>query len=184
MHIPDATREAIELRVGLVDLRLRGRPLGIKLAHGRADRVDAVVELVQLLLRLLLLLVEGLEAVLRAGPGRDREREQARQRDEHRVVETQDVTLRPATEQLGSDKFRISDITWDEKRNRFVAISSQERGIIELDRDGRILYAARLPRGEHRQAEGIAIDGDGKLLIADEGGKARARLTTYPARHP
>jgi uncharacterized protein YjiK len=103
---------------------------------------------------------------------------------EHRVVETQDVTLRPATEQLGSDKFPISDITWDQTRNRFVAISSQERGLIELDRDGRVLYASRLPRGEHRQAEGIAIDRDGKLLIADEGGKARARLTTYPARQP
>ena len=101
---------------------------------------------------------------------------------EHRVIETKDVTLRPATEQLGTDKFRISDITWDQKRDRYVAVAANERAIIELDLDGKLLYASRLPRGEHRQPEGIALDRDEKLLIADEGGRSRARLTIYPAR--
>ena len=101
---------------------------------------------------------------------------------EHRVVEMKDVTLRPATEQLGTDKFRISDITWDQSRARFVAVAAEERAVIELDLDGRILYASSLPRASHRQAEGIALDRDGKLLIADEGGKGQARLTIYPAR--
>jgi len=101
---------------------------------------------------------------------------------EHRVLDMKDVTLRPATEQLGTDKFRISDITWDQSRSRFVAVAAEERAIVEFDAAGKILYVSSLPRGLHRQAEGIALDRDGKLLIADEGGKGDARLTIYSAR--
>jgi hypothetical protein len=37
----------------------------------------------------------------------------------------------------------------------------------------------RLDAERHRQAEGIEITRDGRLLIADEGGRGRARLAVY-----
>lgn len=40
--------------------------------------------------------------------------------------------------------------------------------------------AALLPNG-HRQAEGLEMGANGELLIADEGGKKRARLRIYPS---
>ena len=98
---------------------------------------------------------------------------------EHRVLQMIDVTLRPATEQLGTNGVRITDITWDDPRQRLIAVAAQERALIELDLEGRILYVVRLPRGEHRQPEGVALDSTGKLIIADEGGKGAARMTIY-----
>jgi len=37
----------------------------------------------------------------------------------------------------------------------------------------------RLDKKRHRQAEGIAVTQDGLLIIADEAGKGRARLSVY-----
>jgi len=49
--------------------------------------------------------------------------------------------------------------------------------------DGAVSEAISLgKKGDHKQAEGIEMTRDGRLLIADEGGKGRARLAVYAAR--
>jgi hypothetical protein len=103
---------------------------------------------------------------------------------ERRVTDMIDVTMRPATELLGTDKVRISDIAWDETRQRLIAVAAEERALVELDLTGQILYVAHIPRSQHRQAEGIALDPTGKLIVADEGGKGSAKLTIYEPRQP
>src|SRR5262245_64318 len=103
---------------------------------------------------------------------------------DHRTTNMKDITLRPATELLGTDKLRITDISWVDSRQRFVAIAAEERALIEFDRDGVILYVSFLPRDAHRQPEAVAIDRDGRLIIGDEGGKRSAKLTIYSPRKP
>ena len=59
-------------------------------------------------------------------------------------------------------------------------VAARERVLVEIDTEGAFLDAVVLPdERRHPQAEGVALAGDGRLIIADEGGKGRARLTVY-----
>jgi uncharacterized protein YjiK len=63
-----------------------------------------------------------------------------------------------------------------------LVLAARQRAVVEFDRDGHLLGAARLRGRHHEQPEGIAIMRDGTLLIADEGGSEDATLTLYPYR--
>ena len=59
-------------------------------------------------------------------------------------------------------------------------VAARQRAIMQLSRDGELIDAIILPKKKrHRQAEGVEITGDGRLLIADEGGDGKARLAIY-----
>ena len=67
-------------------------------------------------------------------------------------------------------------------------LAGRARVILELTPDGQPLAAARLNPDLHPQAEGIALSGDGHLLIADEGHgkggrKGPGTLSVYPAEN-
>lgn len=63
-------------------------------------------------------------------------------------------------------------------------IASRQRAIIDMKPNGELINAIILPLADrHRQAEGIEITRDGRLLIADEGGKKKARLSVYTPGH-
>ncbi len=91
------------------------------------------------------------------------------------------VPMRALAGALGTEGFSPSGIEWVADRATFVLVAAREAAIAELGADGRLLAAARLPRRHHRQPEGVAVDGDGRLIIADEGDGRRARLSVYPA---
>ncbi|HUF70144.1 MAG TPA: SdiA-regulated domain-containing protein [Longimicrobiales bacterium] len=63
-----------------------------------------------------------------------------------------------------------------------IVLAARQRAIVELDRNGSVLGAARLRRRYHAQAEGIAVTRDGTLIIADEGDSGTAKLTYYAYR--
>jgi uncharacterized protein YjiK len=79
---------------------------------------------------------------------------------------------------VGAKSFHPSSIEFDERTGRLIVLAGRENAMVELTADG-ILLAARGLGSGHRQAEGSAILADGALLIADEGGDDRARLTCY-----
>ncbi|MEM9209718.1 MAG: SdiA-regulated domain-containing protein, partial [Pseudomonadota bacterium] len=61
-------------------------------------------------------------------------------------------------------------------------VAAREQALIELDGDGKFVTARRLSLAmRHPQAEGIEFTPDGRLILADEGGKSRARLSLYDA---
>jgi len=83
-------------------------------------------------------------------------------------------------------EFRATDLVVDAARGAFLILDSRAGAILEVAMDGGKTRYWRLG-GEHRQAEGLALLDDGRLLVADEGkiGEGRiaaAALTLYPPR--
>ena len=78
------------------------------------------------------------------------------------------------------DGLHPSGIEYDRETDTFLIVAAQEESIIALSRDGTVLGALELRRRNHPQTEGIALAADGTLILADEGGGDRARLTLYP----
>ena len=77
-----------------------------------------------------------------------------------------------------------SGIAVDPGTANLYVIASRQRAIIEMKPNGEMINAIILPLADrHRQAEGIEITRDGRLLIADEGGKKKARLSVYTPGH-
>jgi uncharacterized protein YjiK len=77
-----------------------------------------------------------------------------------------------------------SGIAVDPGTANLYVIASRQRAIIEMKPNGELINAIILPLADrHRQAEGIEITRDGRLLIADEGGKKKARLSVYAPGH-
>jgi uncharacterized protein YjiK len=64
----------------------------------------------------------------------------------------------------------------------WIIVAARDQAVYRVASDGEFRgVIMRLGADRHRQAEGIAITDDGRLLIADEGGRGKARLAVYPA---
>ncbi len=82
------------------------------------------------------------------------------------------------------DKKRISPsgIAVDPQTGERVLVTARQGVLARLTADGVLSEAILLKKkGRHKQAEGIEMTRDGRLLIADEGGGGRARLAVYSA---
>ena len=89
------------------------------------------------------------------------------------------VKLAEVLEKTGGVRFNPSGIEWI-KPDRLVLIAARQRSILEIDLDGRVIAAFKLPLASfHPQTEGIAFDVRGQLILADEGGNKRGRLGVY-----
>jgi len=83
------------------------------------------------------------------------------------------------------DKKRLnpSGIALDPQTGEWLLVAARQDALVRLTSDGALSEARILEKkGRHKQAEGIEMTRDGRLLIADEGGKGRARLAVYAAR--
>jgi uncharacterized protein YjiK len=83
-------------------------------------------------------------------------------------------------EKIGKKHIRPSALVVDPESGHLFGVAGPQRAIFELKPNGELIDAIILPLADrHRQAEGIEITRSGKLLIADEGGKKKARLSVY-----
>lgn len=64
-------------------------------------------------------------------------------------------------------------------KNIFI-LSSQEKCIVELNPDGKILNASKLDEKNHRQPEGLTFLSDLSMVISDEASGKKAELTIIP----
>ena len=84
---------------------------------------------------------------------------------------------------IDSKHVNPSGLTIDTRTGNWLVVAAQQHALFELSPDGDLIdVILRLDEDRHRQAEGIAITGDGRLLIADEGGKGQARLAIYQTK--
>lgn len=101
---------------------------------------------------------------------------------ERRMLPERTIIL-PETEilrKLRLDRLSPSGVTIERKTGNRLIIASRQRVLVEITADGSLVDARHLPLGSrHRQAEGIELAIDGRLLVADEGGSHRARLAVY-----
>ena len=101
-----------------------------------------------------------------------------------RVIDEQTVSipLDDILDKLNSRDFNPSGIALDAVSGHLVVIAARQRALVELTRAGELIEVLRLPLArQHRQAEGIALTRDGRLILADEGGNGKARLAVYGA---
>ena len=77
-------------------------------------------------------------------------------------------------------EFSASDLAIRPDNGNYLLVAGPERGYLEVTPEGRVVVARPLS-ADHPQAEGIAVTGDGLLLIADEAANGRASLTVYAA---
>ena len=98
------------------------------------------------------------------------------------LLEDESVVLpeRQIMKQLRVDRLNPTGITIDRQSGNRIMVASRQRALIELTEDGMLVSARNMPlTNRHRQAEGIELTSDGRLLIADEGGTHKARLAVY-----
>lgn len=81
---------------------------------------------------------------------------------------------------IDKKQVRPSGIAIDPVSGNRVLVAANHGALVTLSPDGTLIDAIILPgRNRHRQAEGVALTTDGRLLIADEGGNGRATLAVY-----
>jgi uncharacterized protein YjiK len=100
----------------------------------------------------------------------------------NRVSTIRDVAVPTAAigGKIGSKHVNPSAIAVEPKTRRRIMVAARQRALFQLSSEGDLIDAIILPKKKrHRQAEGIEITSDGRLLIADEGGDGRARLAVY-----
>jgi uncharacterized protein YjiK len=88
------------------------------------------------------------------------------------------------TEGLSGSRFSPSGIERHPETGHYFIVAAREAAIAVVDAAGGVLSVEAFPEGAHRQAEGISFTSDGSLLIADEGGAGRARLSRYERPPP
>ena len=100
-------------------------------------------------------------------------------RGERAVVPVGDFARR-----IGANRFQPSGIERHPVSGNYFVVAARQAAIAEVTPGGQVLGVRRFEAPWHRQAEGIAFAPDGALIVADEGGRARATLTVYPAPEP
>jgi uncharacterized protein YjiK len=77
----------------------------------------------------------------------------------------------------GWKRISPSDITIEPSTKNYVVIAAQEKALIEVTPDGRVVRTGPLP-DRPRQAEGVAI-GNGIIYLSDEGSTRPATVSLY-----
>lgn len=78
----------------------------------------------------------------------------------------------------GKTKLHPSDITVDPSTGNYVLVAAQEHVLVEVTPAGDLVRVLPL-KGEHPQAEGVAITKDGLLIVSDEATNRSAVITIY-----
>ena len=103
------------------------------------------------------------------------------------ALETREITsdspwlipLDPILERIDRRSFHPSGIDRHPESGHYFIVAAQQTAIVEITPAGDLVGVTDFRRRNHRQVEGIAFVSDGTLLLADEGGNGRARLTWY-----
>lgn len=77
-------------------------------------------------------------------------------------------------------KVNPSGLAVDPVTGNWLVLAAKQHAIFELDHEGELIgVIMQLDEARHRQAEGIAVTRDGRMIIADEAGSGQARLSVY-----
>ncbi len=92
------------------------------------------------------------------------------------------VPLKEITDRIDEKRFRPSGIERHPVTGHYVIVAAQQSAIVEITPDGQVVAVVDLKNRNHRQLEGITFTSAGTLVLADEGGNRRGRLTLYSIR--
>ncbi|MBT8132163.1 MAG: SdiA-regulated domain-containing protein [Gammaproteobacteria bacterium] len=100
----------------------------------------------------------------------------------NRLLENETIIIKESVlrKKLDIKAFNPSGIEIDRHTGHIILVAARQRAIAEIDPNGEVISARRFPlASRHRQAEGIALTSENQLIVADEGGKKKARLAVY-----
>lgn len=82
---------------------------------------------------------------------------------------------------ISTAHFNPSSIELGRGPGHVLLLAGRQRALAEVSLlgGGMVISVVRLPRGRHRQPEGLALTRSGDLIVADEAEKGRARLAVY-----
>lgn len=80
---------------------------------------------------------------------------------------------------LDGDELSPSGIEVDPETGHLIVVAARQLRIVEFSPDGDVLDQRMLDASSHRQPEGIALDADGAILIADEANGGTPTLSRY-----
>ena len=91
-----------------------------------------------------------------------------------------ELPVREISMALRSRRLHPSGIVIHAETGNLLLVAARQQALIELEGNGKFVAARRLEMPmRHPQAEGIELTSTGRLILADEGGKSRARLSLY-----
>jgi len=90
------------------------------------------------------------------------------------------ISLKKLKKKFDINDFSPSGIEVNPVNGNIFLISANPEVILELDTEGKILYAKDLKDKKHKQPEGITFFMNGGLIIADEANGQKAKLTLIP----
>jgi uncharacterized protein YjiK len=100
------------------------------------------------------------------------------------IEHVRDISLPESaiTGRINKKRINPSGIAIDPRTGERVLVAARQDALVRLTPNGTLSEAIILAaKGRHKQAEGIEMTKDGRMLIADEGGNGRARLAVYGA---
>lgn len=83
---------------------------------------------------------------------------------------------------VGEERFQPSGIERVGDTGTYLLLAGPQGALAEVSPTGTVLAGRRLDPARHRQAEGIAVLSDGRLMIANEGEDRGGRITVYAPR--
>jgi uncharacterized protein YjiK len=93
-----------------------------------------------------------------------------------------EIPLDAFTDYIDKKNFQPSAIDRNPATGTYFIVAARQEAIAEITPQGEVLSVRGFPKGYHRQAEGLAFLSDNRLIVSDEGGHRRARLTVYQPR--
>ena len=90
------------------------------------------------------------------------------------------ISLKKMKKKFDINDFSPSGIEVNPINGNIFLISANPEVILELDTEGKILYAKELKDKKHKQPEGITFFMNGTLILADEANGQKAKLTLIP----
>jgi hypothetical protein len=78
-------------------------------------------------------------------------------------------------------EFGPSALEWDPAGRHLLVASAHNRLLLVLDEHGRLVKRLRFDKARHPKVEGLAVMADRRVVLADEGSKARAgQIAAFP----
>ena len=91
------------------------------------------------------------------------------------------VLVSDFTRHIEAKRYQPSGIERHPVSGNYFVVAARQGAVAEVTPAGQVLNVTRFEAPWHRQIEGVTFAPDGALIVADEGGRARATLTVYPA---
>jgi len=79
-----------------------------------------------------------------------------------------------------SESFHPSGIEVHPESGHYFLVSAKAEAIAEVTPAGEVVTVRRLVKGMHKRVEGITFATSLAIVLSDEGGRGRARVTVYP----